>query len=323
MVYLKLSMTAVFWGGTFIAGRITGQYAEPFSSAFLRFAIASVCLLCVTIKIEGKLPKLTGSQWVKIIALGMSGVFAYNFFFFKGLQIIEAGRASVIIANNPIIIALLSAYLFKERLTPVKLIGIVLSISGAIFVVTRGDLQTLFHSGIGPGEACIFGCVASWVTYSLIGKSAMNELSPLVSVAYSAAVGAVALFIPACIEGLITDIPHYPARAWAGFIYLGVFGTVIGFVWYYQGIRSIGPARAGQFINIVPVSAVLLAFIFLGEPLTLSLIQGGIPVVIGVYLANRPAPPGPLPFAAQQPRNSTARKRSDSVIPAISGRQSP
>lgn len=305
-VYLKLCLTAIFWGGTFIAGRVVGQYASPFSSAFLRFAIASACLLYLTKRIEGKLPKLNGAQCLKIFLLGMSGVFAYNFFFFKGLQIIEAGRASVIIANNPIIIALLSAYWFKERLTPVKMTGILLSISGAVFVITRGDPLSFFHSGIGPGEACIFGSVASWVAYSLIGKTAMKDLSPLVSVAYSAVAGAALLFIPACMGGLITNLPGYPVQAWAGFVYLGVFGTVLGFVWYYEGIRTIGPTRAGQFINIVPLSAIGLAFVILGEPVTWSLMQGGVMVVTGVYLANRRTVPDHTGSPAAAGRQGTA-----------------
>ena len=109
LVYIKLFLTATFWGGTFIAGRIIAQHVSTFSAAFLRFIIASVFLVFVTWKNEGNFPMPKKRQILPIVLLGMSGIFSYNFFFFKGLKIIEAGRASVIIAINPIFIALFSA----------------------------------------------------------------------------------------------------------------------------------------------------------------------------------------------------------------------
>jgi drug/metabolite transporter (DMT)-like permease len=94
--------------------------------------------------------------------------------------------------------------------------------------------------------------------------------------------------VPAYIEGGFGFLA-YSLAEWAGIFYLGFFGTVLGFLWYYQGIQKIGPTRAGLFINFVPISAILLAFIFIGEPLTVSLLMGTVLVSSGVYLTNRPA----------------------------------
>ncbi|MGD2127270.1 MAG: DMT family transporter, partial [Desulfobacteraceae bacterium] len=138
----------------------------------------------------------------------------------------------------------------------------------------------------GLGEFFIFCCVASWVTYSLIGKSVVTQLSPLSSVTYASMVGATGLFVPAYLEGMLKDLSHYSRLDWLGIFYLGICGTVIGFVWYYQGIKAIGPTRAGQFINFVPMSAIVLAFFILGEPVSLSLLVGAIFVITGVYLTN-------------------------------------
>ena len=284
--YIKLFLTAVFWGGTFIAGRIVAKDVEPFSAAFLRFAIASVFLLFITRQVEGKLPKIKRRQIIPVILLGMTGVFAYNVFFFKGLKIIEAGRASLIIANNPIFITLLASYFFNEKLRPIKVAGIIISVIGAIIVISRGNLIEILNGNVGWGEFYIFCCVLTWVAYSLIGKAIMTDMSPLVSVSYSAIVGAIALFFPAYFEGIVMDMGNYSAAQWLAIFYLGFFGTVLGFVWYYQGIKIIGPMKASQFINFVPISAVLLAFFILGEPITLSLLVGAIFVISGVYLTN-------------------------------------
>ena len=258
----------------------------PFAASFLRFAIASVFLLFITWRVDGKLPAIKKAQIIPIILLGMTGVFAYNVLFFKGLKIIEAGRASLIIANNPIFITLFASYFFKEKLNPIKVTGIIISVIGAIIVISRGNPIELLNGNVGWGEFYIFCCVLTWVAYTLIGKAVMTNLSPLVSVSYSSAVGAVALFVPAYFEGMMRDLVHYSTADWFGIFYLGFFGTVLGFVWYYQGIKIIGPMKASQFINFVPISAVLLAFFMLGESITLSLLVGTIFVISGVYLTN-------------------------------------
>jgi drug/metabolite transporter (DMT)-like permease len=139
-IYVKLILTAFFWGGTFVAGRVIAGSTGPFSAAFLRFLIAAFFLIIIAYKIEGKIPIPTRKQILPIFLLGLTGVFLYNYCFFNGLKYIEAGRASVIVANNPILIALLSAYFFKEKLTPLKILGIIISISGAIIVITKGNI---------------------------------------------------------------------------------------------------------------------------------------------------------------------------------------
>ncbi len=288
-IYLKLLLTAIFWGGTFVAGRLVTQNVGPYSIAFLRFTIASILLLLLTWRIEGKLPKLQKSQIAPVILLGIIGIFIYNVMFFKGLKIIEAGRASLIIATCPIFITICSAIFLKEKISMVKGLGIVISVCGAIIVISKGNLSRIIEGGLGLGELYIFCCVLSWVTYSLIGKSVMKNLSPLASVSYSATVGAIALLVPAFLEGLAQNIASQSALDWLCISYLSVFGTVIGFVWYYQGVERIGPTKAGLFINFVPISAILCAFFILREPITLSLMTGAVLVISGVYLTNRTA----------------------------------
>jgi drug/metabolite transporter (DMT)-like permease len=287
VTYIKLLLTAILWGGTFIAGKVISQDVDPFSAAFFRFAIASVFLLLLVRKIEGTLPAPQKHQRVPLVLLGLTGIVSYNFFFFKGLALIEAGRASVIVAQNPMYIALLSAYFFKERLTPTRIFAVCISVAGAIIVITKGNVLDVFHGGFGHGELYIFGCVASWVIYSLLGKAVMKDLSPLLSVAYSVLIGTILLFPPAFANHALQQCLSYSLSQWLSLFYLGFFGTVLGFIWFYEGIQRIGPMKAGLFINCVPISGVLLGFLILGEPLTPSLLVGLLCVIAGLYLMNR------------------------------------
>ena len=292
MIYVKLFLTAVFWGGTFIAGRVLAQEVEPYSGSFLRFLVASVCMIPLVWHFEGRLQQLGRKQVLFVFLSGMTGVFLYNIFFLTGLQTVQAGRASVIVASNPVLISLFAALLFRgERMTPLKAIGVALSVCGAAYVITRGNPAEILQGAIGRGELLIFGCVASWVSYSLIGKVVMRDVRPVSAVTYACIIGSAALLPPALIEGMAGKVGGYSLSAWVSIVYLGFFGTCLGFIWYYEGIREIGPSKAGVFINFVPISAVIMSFFFLGETIDASLLIGAALVLTGIYLTNRTPKP--------------------------------
>jgi len=285
-VYLKLLLATLFWGGAFVAGRKV-KGLDHFAVAFLRFGVASLILLVLTWRIEGGLRWLSRGQFLWVAVLGVTGVAAYNAFFFKGLQSIEASRAALIIATCPVFITLSSVIFHKERISPAKCLGVAISLLGAAIVISRGKLSQVFEGSVGAGEFFMLCCVLSWTVYSLVGKAVMKEISPLVAVAYSSTIGAGLLCIPALARGMISSAAHYNGMHWFWIVYLAVFATVLGFIWYYEAIRSVGPVKAGLFINFVPVFAVLLAFLILHERITASLAVGAGLVICGVYMTNR------------------------------------
>ncbi len=290
LIYVKLLLTSIFWAGTFIAGRVLGREegaVTPFCAAFLRFFFASIPLVIITRLKEKALPRLKRNEIAPVILLALSGVFLYHFLFLTGLKRIESSRASLIIATCPVFITLFSVFLFKERLTLLKLAGIILSVFGAFFVITQGKLTDVFKKGLGTGELCIFGCVICWTIYSLVGKAMLHRLSGLVMVTYSVLLGTIMLFIPAAFGNLFADITSYNfSKDWSAIIYLAIFGTVISYVWYYDGLKIIGPVKASQFINFIPVFTVILAFLILKERITISLLVGTVCVLTGVLLIN-------------------------------------
>jgi drug/metabolite transporter (DMT)-like permease len=288
--YIKLMFTMIFWGGTFISGRMLAGQIPPLIAAFLRFAMAAAILLIVLYRRNGRLPAIPGHLRLPIICLGLTGVVSYNVFFFWGLQSVAASRASVIIANNPVFIAMFAALIFKERLGWIESLGVLISVSGAVIAISRGDMAGLVNGGLGWGDLMIFGCVLSWAAFSLIGKIVVAYIPPLTAISYAALVGALLLFFPAVMDGMFGALGEYALLDWGNIAYLGVFGTVLGFVWYYEGIERIGATRAALFINFVPISAIIMAFFLLGEPLTGSLLIGAALVLSGVYLTNNGLP---------------------------------
>ena len=289
ITYFSLIITMLFWGGTFIAGRALAGSVPPADSAFLRFVIASLALAVLVRLVDGKIQIPPRKLLFPLFLLGATGVFSYNLCFFTGLQYIEAGRAALIIALNPLAITIAAVFVLGEKLNLKQFCGLIISLVGTLFVISNGQPGIIFTGGIGVGEAAIFGCVISWAVYSLIGRTVLNTISPVAAVFYSSIFGSILLFPLTLQNGSVGHLFTHTLKEWASLVYLGLFGTAIGFTLYYLAIRGIGASRSSVFINLVPLFSIFLAWLVLGESINPTVITGGLVLLTGVYLANSPA----------------------------------
>lgn len=289
MLYAKLVLMAVFWSGVFPAVNILVRSMGVFTSVFVRFALAAAILLAVMAWRDGRLRRLSPREFVVVSALGLFGIAAYNSLFTWGLALVEASRAALIVPTNPAFTALFAALFLRERFGAARAAGIALSLAGALWVLSRGDLRALAALEFGLGEWILVLCIFMWSAFTLLGRLAMSTLTPMAFTAYVSALGALPLAVPAWLEpGGLGDMGNVTAQGWAALAYLVVFGTLLPFLWYNEGVKALGAARAAQFINLVPPLAVAESILILGEPLDPSLLVGGVLVVAGLYLTNRP-----------------------------------
>ena len=295
MVLLKMSLAALFWGGTYITGRIVaGEMSAP-AAALWRFVIALGALFTLSLMKHEGLPRLSAQQWVAVVCLGLCGVAAYNLFFMFGLQSVPASRASLIIALCPAATMFGAVLVLGDRLTWSKLLGTVLALVGVAIELSGGNPLLLLSEGVGRGEAALFVCVILWAVYTLLSKRTLAGLSPLIATTYAALTGTVLLAVVALARGELA-FPHASAAAWLSLAYMGVCGTALAYVWYLEGVGALGPARAAIFVNLVPVAAIALGVLLLGERFTASMAVGACLVVVGIWLINRQAAlPGHLP----------------------------
>ncbi|HEY9104995.1 DMT family transporter [Chitinimonas sp.] len=285
-LYLKLVITMAIWGGTFIVGRVLAQAMPPMSIAFWRFVAATLCLFLLLWRSPAGIQWPSRKQWFWAATLGASGVYAYNLFFFFGLAEIPASRAALLVALNPIMVALVSAGLLRQPLGPRRWLGVAVSLFGAITVISHGDYLGILRQGVGHGELLILGCCVSWVAYTLFGRNAMKHLTSLQATAWAALIGCVLLGTTAALRGELSAPLALSLPQWGGVLYLGALGTAAAFVWYSDGIVQIGAAKTIVFTNLVPVFAVLASILLLGESLTIPALIGGVLVVGGVWLTN-------------------------------------
>jgi len=292
-IVVKLVLVAVVWGGTFIAGRIAAPEMPPPTAALIRYVTASLALLAMTFAMEGGLPALDRRQWLMVTLLGFAGVAGYNYLFMVGLQTVPASRGALIMALNPAATMIGAALFLREPITIAKIVGTLLALTGVAVELGGGNPLALVSGEIGEGELALFGCVVGWAAYTLIAKN-VTGLSALAVTTYAALIGMLMLAALVVTRG-DPLVPHASLRVWLALVYMGVLGTALAFVWFLEGVKTLGPARAAIFVNLVPVAAITLGLLLLGERLTVAMLVGAALVVAGVWIINRPASAMPAP----------------------------
>lgn len=287
-IYVKLVLTALFWGATWIAGRVAVQEAAPLTIASWRFFIASLALGALLLTNE-KLPRWSTRDWLLLGALGLTGVFLYNMFFLYGLKQVEAGRGALVTALIPVLIAIADRLFFRQPMSRLRALGVAIALSGSLLVVSGGHPTRLLAGEVGFGELILLGSALAWVAYTLFSRLASRRFTPLAMTFGGCLTGWIMLTCGALAEGTLFAFERLTWRGWSSIVFLGLIGTAAAFTWYSEAIKQVGSTKSAAFINLVPVFAVLLGAIILGERLPAAVLSGGALVIVGVFLTNRPS----------------------------------
>lgn len=283
MVYFKLVLVALFWAGTFIATRMAAQVFGPFTGASFRYVIALSLMIPLCLFQDKHFFRITRKQLLQLSLLGLTGIFGYSFFFFNGMKLVPASHGALLVALNPAFVMVLTSWQSKKRIGNWKLLGLALSLIGVVIVISRGNYSNIF-SGFQWGDAFMLGCPITWALYTFFAGSALKTVKPMQAATWATLTGwiMILLFVP--FEPFPTVVKP---EIWMAVSYLGIFGTVLGFVWYYEGIQKIGALKTSVFNNLIPVFALALSVLILGEHLEPSTLWGAGFVITGVVIINR------------------------------------
>jgi drug/metabolite transporter (DMT)-like permease len=287
LIYGMLTLATATWGSAFIAGKVAVQSFEPSTVAFLRFFGAALLLFPLMWMKEKDKMKPTLKDYGLFAVLGLTGIAIYNICFFLASKHAPVIKSSLFIASNPVLIVLLSGLFLKEKITINNIIGMIIALAGVTFIITDGHVLTLFQMGFEPIDFILLGAVISWALYSVVGKIVLKKYSSVVSTTYAVVFGTLFLLPFAVAETTWTDIQRAPFDVWLAIAHMSLFVTVVSFVMYYNGIKEVGAAKASIFINVMPLSAVIMATLFLGETFTWAHGVGAICVLTGVYIGTQ------------------------------------
>ena len=287
---LLMILTALVWAGLFPTGKVALRSIPPFTFAAIRLTIgAALLFLYLQRKNDAEempvnwTPRLIGS----FLFLGFTGYLLSVGGSYQGLRFTTATNAALLNAASPIAIALLAAIFLREKMSAKMLLGIVISIVGVGVIVARGSWQVITASAYNPGDLIIVATLFAWGIYTTYGRHLMQVVSPLTATTYAYIAGATYLLIACWLtEWESWQVAETRWDSWLAVAYQSTLGTFAHF-WYYQAVEILGPSRAGVFINLVPVMAIGIAYVFLDEALTLPHLVGGLIVLVGVGVAAR------------------------------------
>lgn len=252
-------------GSSIPAGKLISAEMPVFLASFLRFSVAALLIIPLNRHLAGALGMPRRSECLLLGLQAFFGVFLFSIFLFLGLKRTSAVNAGVILGMLPAVTALLSVIILKERLTLRHAIGIACSVFGAVLLESRN--AGVSGIGIGAiGVLLIFAAVACEALFSVIGKLAGVTLPAITITAWITLIG-VALFTPFAIaEAGSFNFAAVSTRTWLLLAYYAVVVTVIGFTLFYAGLAKISAVAAGVHMAWAPLSAMIIAVIFLDEP---------------------------------------------------------
>lgn len=281
-VYFLVILAMIFWGFSFVTFKIANESFRPITIVFFRLFVSIFFLFgfALLFKRLNRI-KRKDQKWFLLMAL------VEPFFYFLGeaygLTMVTATIGAVIISTIPLIVPFGAYYLYKEKLTPMNYLGLVISFGGVLLVVLNksGGLAA------NPlGILLMFVAVLSAVSYTLVVKRLADDYTPITITAYQSFYGLL-MFIPLF---LIFEIPHLDysqvsTSSLLAVVYLGVFGSGICFVFMTIGIRELGAAKSNIFANLIPVVTAILSFFLLKEAMPLLKILGIFIVILGLLLS--------------------------------------
>ncbi len=279
--YLLLTLVVLFWAGNAVVGRASRDLVPPFTLAFLRWSGALALIAPFALRtLPADLPSLR-KHWPILLGLGLLGVAAFNALLYSGVHFTTATNAVLIQASIPPLIAIVAFGLLGQTTSRRQIGAMLLSMTGVVVVVCRGDPTVLLHLKIGLGDALILTASASWAFYSVLLRK-RPAVHPLSFLACTFAIGVAAMAPLALMEAAAGHQVAWGAPALSAVAYVAVFPSVVAYLLYNRGVDLIGAARAGQFINLMPLFGALLAVVLLGEPLRGFHLLGGGLIVAGI-----------------------------------------
>ncbi|EJB07480.1 putative permease [Rhizobium leguminosarum bv. trifolii WSM597] len=265
-VYLALAMLTV--GSTVIASKLIASGLPPFTATALRFALAFPVLLALMRARGVRLPKLSRHDRLILAVQAGAGSVGYTTLLISGLRLTSAADAGVVIGTLPVVSAGISILLLRERPGRALLLAVALATVGVLSIaVTPGTA-----GGSLVGNLLIFCAVVCEGLFILLNKRLKADIPPLAQSTLMAGIGFVVAVIPAVFEAPFAR--DMPASAVIAVVYYALVPTVGGFLLWYAGAARVSGTEAALFTAVAPVSAVMLAFLILGEPIGLNQIVG-------------------------------------------------
>ena len=288
LAYLLLILASLFWSGNFIVGKAASTFEiPPFSLNFYRWLFAWLILLPFTYKELINKKNYILNNKVFFIILGITSITIFNSIVYYSLNFTQVISGVLMISTIPVMIMFISSLLNIEKTNIFQIIGVVLSLTGVIFIITKADLELIKNLDFNKGDLTMVIAMLSWATYSALLKKKKYEISQITLLQVVITFGFIFLipiyFIEMNMGYLIKlEKPFYLTLA-----YVVIFPGLASFFFWIKGIAIIGANRAGVFLHLMPIFGAIMAMIIFDEKFMFYHFLGAIFIIAGITLSNK------------------------------------
>ena len=281
---LLLLLMILIWGSNFSIVKVAlRDFPEiPFNA--MRMVVGTTVFLSAIWLSRDRAkprPPLTRTDWVQLFFLGLVGTFLYQLCFVAAVRRTSVGNGSLIIGLSPIVISLMSAVVGHERIRPLRWVGVFMALLGLYFVVGHGvdfSAQSL------RGDLLMLGGVMCWATYSVASQPILKRHSPLVVIAITFSVGATMYLL--MMSPILLDVNWAAVSRFSWFLmFSSAFLALNVSYWiWYTGLKKLGGSRTSMYSYLTPIVAMIVAAIWIGEPISGNQIAGASAIFAGLLI---------------------------------------
>ncbi|WP_100550723.1 DMT family transporter [Caedibacter taeniospiralis] len=276
---IALLITVILWASAFVGIRYVMEVFTAGGLALSRYFVASVAVIVPFVLVKNKkMPQI--KDLILFAILGFFGFFSYNVLLNEGEKTVSAGLANFIVAQLPIIVAILAIVFFKERINRYGVLGFIVSLSGILVILLSSE-----HDAQHTGILLVYGATFANATYSCMQKKLLSRYHPIEVVSYCIWFGTLALmlYLPEALSKItIADWSHLLV-----IIYMGIFPGAIAYLLWGYAFKYIKATAASSALYMVPIFTLILAAVFLAEIPNVGAVIGGIIAVIGSLVISR------------------------------------
>ncbi|MGG1442264.1 DMT family transporter [Brevibacillus laterosporus] len=288
IVYLIPLLATLLWGSNFLVGKNILHHVPPFTLGLLRWSFALIVLLPFTWKSLCENWEFYLKFWREILLMGFLGIALFTGLVYWGMEHTNTVNASLLSSLSPIFITIVAYFMLHERINSNQIIGILLSLLGVLWIVSKGHIGTFADIRLNNGDIVLILSNVLMAIYSVMLRKTADRLPGLIGFTLIVFAGVLTSVPLMMVEVSFRPVQLFLWENLWSIAYLGIFSSVIAFFCWTKTVHFLGPTKASPFMNVVPVFATMFAVLFLKEELLFSQIVGGVLVLLGVYWSSRP-----------------------------------
>ncbi len=282
MIGLLAAGEVLAWSFNYIAGKIALEHLDPSTLVSFRLVLAGAIYLMLFLGTR----RPSGVDWREVprfILLGIFGVVMNQGGFTVALAYTSVGHVAIILAMGPVLVLLLARIIGQETLTPVKVVGVILSFCGIALLAIEQGLS--LHTGGLIGDLIAIGGSIGFAVFTVFGKRVRHRYDAIGFNTYTHLTGAVLLLPLAIHQGMALDWHRVGWQGWAAMSYMAVFSSVFAYLIFYKLLGHLSATQVSSFNYLLPIVATTLGVVLLDERLNRGFFVAAALVLAGVWLA--------------------------------------